>query len=71
MLCIGMVACSNVRENCGSDRRQAYFSTCSGTAMGWDKCFIATSEIFGSKDYGVLERNNEQMTIRTSGAMIP
>ena len=55
------VACATVKETYSPDGRKAYTLNCSGTARGWDKCYVAAGELCKESGYDIIERSSESM----------
>ena len=65
-LAIILTGCATVRETHAPDGRKAIALNCSGTARGWDKCFIAAGDRCGSAGFDVISANSEPV----SGAFV-
>tara|TARA_B100000686_G_C15971674_1_gene563027 strand:+ start:134 stop:430 length:297 start_codon:yes stop_codon:yes gene_type:complete len=51
--------CATVKETYSQDGRKAYTLNCSGSARGWDKCYVAAGELCKTKGYDIMDRSSD------------
>lgn len=60
-LVLESTACATVHETYAPDGRKSFALNCSGTARGWDKCYVAAGEKCGSAGYDIIDSNSEDV----------
>jgi len=61
-----LTGCATVHESTAPDGRKAYTLNCSGTMLGWNKCYSAAASLCGKAGYDVINRSDRNVKLASA-----